>query len=161
MPIQNPLRALVLVAACAFNISAVAAVPAGAVACKSVETPNQQKDEETIRRIERGWLAAEYQGNVDFLQCLLAPGYRVMAPNENKIRTREDLLERVAKNKGKNPVIPPLETTVVINGDSALAFSLMRTTNKAGESREIRFVDSYYFTDGVWRAYSGVDLYQP
>ena len=162
MPIRYLPRTLVLVVAIStLDISADAAATTGAIDCKSVETPSQRKDEETLRRIERGWLAAEYQGNVEFLQCLLAPGYRVMAPNENKIRTREDLLARVAKNKGKDPAIPALETTVVINGDSALAFSLMKTTNKAGESREVRFVDSYYFRDGVWRAYSGVDLYQP
>lgn len=161
MPIQHLPFALFAVAVAALDASAFAASPTGTTDCKSVETPSQQKDEETIRRIEHGWLAAESQGNVEFLQCLLAPGYRVMAPNENKIRTREDLLARVAKNKGKDPAIPALETTVVINGDSALAFSLMKTTNKAGESREVRFVDSYYFRDGVWRAYSGVDLYQP
>ncbi len=152
-------RALAFFCGAMFALNTVAA--AAATDCKSVETPVQQKDEETIRRIERGWLAAEYQGNVEFLQCLLAPGYRVMAPNENKIRTRDDLLGRVAKNKGKNPQIPPLETMVVINGDSALAFSLMKTIDKAGVPHEIRFVDSYYFAGGVWRAYSGVDLYQP
>jgi hypothetical protein len=41
--------------------------------CAAVSTPNQKKDEDTIRRIEQGWLTAEYRGNPQFLECLLEP----------------------------------------------------------------------------------------
>src|SRR5262249_17474991 len=121
---------------------------------------NQKKDEDTIRRIERGWLAAEYHGSVAFLRCLLLPGYRVISPSDGKIRSREDLLARVAKNQGKNPQIPTLESTVVVDGDLAPAFSIMKTVNKQGEPQEVRYVDSFVFTDGAWHAFSGVDLFQ-
>jgi hypothetical protein len=53
--------------------TAAAAPPAG---CDAVSTPDQKIDEDTIRRIEQGWLTAEYRGNKQFLECLLEPDYR-------------------------------------------------------------------------------------
>ena len=126
--------------------------------CRTLQTPNQKKDDDTIRRIERDWLAAEYHGNAEFLDCLLAPGYAVIVSKSGTIRAKSELLARVAQNKGKDPQIPPLETTVVINGDFATAYSSMKTHDKNGEPAESRFVDSYFFKDGVWHAFGGVDL---
>jgi ketosteroid isomerase-like protein len=127
--------------------------------CTVVQTQQQRQDEDTIVRIEHDWLAAEYHGSTEFLECLLMPGYRVIAPKDHVTRSKADLLERVAKNKGKTTPIPVLETMVVVNGDQATAFSLMHAKKKTGESLEVKYVDSYVFKDGVWRAVGGVDLY--
>jgi hypothetical protein len=45
----------------------------------------------------------------------------------------------VAKNKGKDMPIPPLQSTVVINGDHATAYSMIQGTRKTGEAH---FVDA-------------------
>jgi hypothetical protein len=126
--------------------------------CKAVQTPNQQRDIDTIKRIELGWLTSEFHGNVDFLDCLLTPGYAAISTKDNLIRSKADLLGNVAPNKGKTTQIPPLETTVVVNGDQATAYSVMKGHKKTGEPYESRFVDSYVFKDGAWHAVGGVDL---
>jgi hypothetical protein len=126
--------------------------------CKAVQTPQQQRDEDTIRRIEQGWLAAEYHGNVEFLDCLLTTGYAVIATHDGTIRSKADLLARVASNKGRTTPVPLLATQVVVNGEHATAYSSMTMQVKAGGTKEVRFVDSYVFADGTWRAVGGVDL---
>ena len=136
----------------------LATVPAFALDCKAVQTPQQERNEETIRRIEQGWLTAEYHGDVDFLDCLLTPGYAVIATHDSMIRSKADLLARVAPNKGKTTPVPALATQVVVNGDHATAFSSMTMQTKTGETKEVRFVDSYVFDHGTWRAVGGVDL---
>jgi hypothetical protein len=138
----------------------LATAPAFAAApgCKAVQTPDQRKDAETIRRIEREWLAAELRGNTRFLDCLLDPGYAVIVSKDNAVRTKAELLARVAAHGGATPDVPPLATTVVINGDFATAYSVLEGTKKNGEPYEARYVDSYFFRDGVWHASGGVDL---
>lgn len=126
--------------------------------CKALQTPGQKKDEDTIRRIEHDWLTAEFRGNPEFLDCLLIPGYAVISPKDNLIRSKADLLAHVTQNRGKTPEIPPLETTVVVNGEFATAYSVMKAHKKTGEPYESRFVDSYVFKDGAWHAFGGVDL---
>lgn len=126
-------------------------------ACTSVELPNQAKDANTIKRIEQAWLTAEYQGNARFLECLLEPGYQV-SDKAGTIRSGQDLIDRVAKVKPSGAEVPKLETVVVLHGDAASAHSTMRTTDKAGNLKEVHFVDTYTFHDGRWFAFSGVDL---
>lgn len=142
----------------ATSAALLATIPAIALDCKAVQTPRQERNEETIRRIEQGWLTAEYRGDVDFLDCLLTPGYAVIATHDNVIRSKAELLARVAPNKGKTTPVPALATQVVINGDHATAFSAMTMQSKTGEKKEVRFVDSYVFDDGTWHAVGGVDL---
>ena len=54
--------------------------------------------------------------------------------------------------------VPKLDTIVVIHGDAATAHSILRTTDKAGNPKEVHFVDGYTFHDGRWFAFSGADL---
>lgn len=67
---------------------------AGLTDCGSVSTPNQKVDEDTIRRIEQGWLTAEYRGNKQFLECLLEPDYRASG-KFGQVRTRQDVIDHV------------------------------------------------------------------
>lgn len=126
--------------------------------CSTVQIPDQRLDEATIQRIEATWLAAEYRGNVAFLDCLLDPGYSVKTATTGQTRSKAQLLTQVAKNAGKTPDIPPLETIVIINGDFATAHSLMKGHKKSGKPYEVAFVDAYIFRDGVWHALAGFDL---
>src|SRR5438552_7755344 len=65
-------------AAILLSLASFPASAADATTCGSVEMPRQKADEETIKRIESAWLTAEFRGNVDYLDCLLDPGYRVI-----------------------------------------------------------------------------------
>jgi hypothetical protein len=125
--------------------------------CAAVSTPDQKKDEDTIRRIEQGWLTAEYRGNPQFLECLLEPDYRTSGRN-GKIRSRKDVIDRVQQIMDLTREVPKLESIVFVHGDAASAHSILRTTDKAGNPKEVHFVDSYTFHDGRWHAFSGADL---
>ncbi len=122
------------------------------------QVAGQMQDAETIKRIEQAWLTAEYHGQVEVLDCLLAPGYQVIDAKRGTSRTKADLLARVAQNRGKTPEVPPLATTVVINGDHATAYSKMSGKKANGEAFEASYVDVYLFRDGAWNAISGVDM---
>lgn len=125
--------------------------------CDSVATPDQKNDAETIRRIEQDWLTAEYRGNARFLECLLEPDYRTSG-RDGKMRSRQDLLDRVAQAKDVTREVPKLEVIAVTHGEAAAAHSILRTTDKAGNPKEVHFVDTYTFHDGRWHAFSGADL---
>lgn len=126
--------------------------------CSKLQTADQRKDADTVRRIERDWLTAELHGHPEYLDCLLDPGYVVIVAKDNVVRSKADLLERVAKNRGKDTAVPPLDTTVAVNGDFATAYSVMHGRKQDGTTYDVRFVDSYYFKDGAWHAFAGVDL---
>jgi hypothetical protein len=125
--------------------------------CAAVSTPAQKKDEDSIRRIERDWLTAEYRGNPRFLECLLEADYRTSG-RDGKIRSRQDVIGRVLQTTDLTREVPKLETIVFVHGDAATAHSIMHTTDKTGNPREVHFVDAYTFHDGRWHAYSGADL---
>ena len=137
------------------------AAPVGAAQngqCRAIETPKQKADEETVRRIEAAWLTAELHGNVDYLQCLLDPSYRVISAKAGTIGSKSDLLRRVALSKGKSAPVPPLATIVVVNGAMATALTSVTGHKANGESYQFQAVDSYVFKNGAWRAVAGVDL---
>ena len=127
------------------------------VNCATASTPAQKRDEDTIRRIEHDWLTAEYRGNPQFLECLLEPDYRTSG-RDGKIRSRDDVIGRVQQTTDFTRDVPNLESIVFVHGDAATAHSIMHTTDKAGNPREVHFVDGYTFHDGRWHAYSGADL---
>jgi hypothetical protein len=125
--------------------------------CNSVLTPNQKKDEDTIRRIEHDWLAAEVQGNTRFLECLLGPDY-VNIGKDGKTHPGSDIIAHVAKNKGKHLDIPPIESTIVVHDDAATAYSSSKTHDKDGQLKDVHFVDAFVFKNGQWHPYCGVDI---
>jgi hypothetical protein len=131
--------------------------PATQVNCATASTSAQKKDEDTIRRIEHDWLTAEYRGNPQFLECLLEPDYRTSG-RDAKIRSPEDVIGRVQQTTDFTRDVPKLESIVFVRGDAATAHSIRHTTDKAGNPREVHFVDAYTFHDGRWHAYSGADL---
>lgn len=140
------------------------AAPAGratarpsAAICAQVATPHQKKDAETLQRIEQAWLAAEYHGRRDFLECLLEPDYRTSS-RSGLVRSRQQVIDTVPTVADDTRPVPKLETIVVIHGDSATAHSILKSVDKAGGPKEVHFVDGYTFHDGRWFAFSGADL---
>ena len=130
---------------------------AQAASCSAASLPDQQRDEDTIRRLEQAWLSAEFRGDAPFLDCLLEPDYRV-SDRAAKIRTKQDLLDRVRQVVDRTREVPKLETLVTLSGDAAFAHSILRSMDKAGNAKEVHFVDAYTFRDGRWHAFSGADL---
>lgn len=134
-----------------------AAATAPPTRCDAVSTPEQRVNEDTIRRIEEGWITAEYRGNRQFLECLLEPDCRTSGKS-GQIRTRQDVIDHVSLTTDMPKPVPTLQTIVFIHGNSATAHSIMRTTDKDGKPREVHLVDGYTFHDGRWFAYSGADF---
>lgn len=133
------------------------AATAALTGCAAVSTPNQKRDEDTIRRIEEGWITAEYRGNRQFLECLLEPDYRTSGKS-GQVRTRQDVIDHISRTTDMSKPVPVLQTIVFIHGNSATAHSIMKTTDKEGNPREVHFVDGYTFHDGRWFAFSGADF---
>jgi len=139
-----------------FPLHALAADPS-ATECARIATPDQKHDATTIQRIEQAWLTAEYHGHREYLACLLEPDYQTSS-RSGLIRSRQDVIDRVPQAADDAREVPRLETIVVIHGDSATAHSILKTTDKAGNPKEVHFVDGYTFHDGRWFAFSGADL---
>jgi len=141
---------------CAFTFHAHAADPS-AVACAGIATPDQKRDASTIQRIEQAWLTAEYHGHREYLACLLEPDYQTSS-RSGLVRSRQDVIDRVPQVTDDAREVPKFETIVVLHGDSATAHSILKTTDKAGNPKEVHFVDGYTFHDGRWFAFAGSDL---
>ena len=129
----------------------------GPADCAAVSIPDQKLDEDTIRRVEQGWITAEYRGNPKFLECLLEADYRTSG-RSGQVRTRQDVLDHVPLTTDMEKPVPALQVIVFIHGNSATAHSIMKTTDKSGNPKEVHFVDGYSFHDGHWFAYSGADF---
>ena len=129
----------------------------GRADCAAASTPDQKPDEDTIRRIEQGWITAEYRGNPKFLDCLLEADYRTSGKS-GQVRTRQDVLDHVPLTTDMTKPVPALQVIVFIHGNSATAHSIMKTADKSGNPKEVHFVDGYSFHDGRWFAYSGADF---
>lgn len=140
----------------AYPFHARAADPSPAE-CAQIATPDQKHDATTIQRIEQSWLTAEYRGHPEYLACLLEPDYQTSS-RSGLVRSRQDVIDRVPQVANDAREVPKLETIVVIHGDSATAHSILKTTDKAGNPKEVHFVDGYTFHDGRWFAFSGADL---
>jgi hypothetical protein len=125
--------------------------------CAASSTPDQKRDEDTIRRIEQGWITAEYRGDPKYLECLLEVDYRTSG-KAGQVRTRQDVLDHVPLTTDMAKPVPTLQVIVFIHGNSAMAHSIMKTTDSSGKPKEVHFVDGYSFHDGRWFAYSGTDL---
>jgi hypothetical protein len=167
---RNPTWACLLAAACALagvapdaNAGTTAGPPAllpdvtGPAACAAASTPDQKLDEDTVRRIEQGWITAEYRGNPRFLDCLLEADYRTSG-RSGQVRTRQDVLDHVPLTTDMTKPVPALRVIVFIHGNSAMAHSIMKTTDKSGNPKEVHFVDGYSFHDGRWFAFGGADF---
>ncbi len=141
---------------CALPFHAYAADPSAAE-CARIATPDQKHDAATIQRIEQAWLTAEYHGHREYLACLLEPDYQTSG-RSGVVRSRQDVIDRVPQIANDAREVPKLETIVVMHGDSATAHSILKTTDKAGNPKEVHFVDGYTFHDGRWFAFSGADL---
>jgi hypothetical protein len=147
------------------SLGCAAAPPANAVpaaspadaACAAWQTPDQRRDEATLRRIEHDWLAAELQGDTRFLECLLLPDYVTIRKDGAK-RPRSELIAHVGKNAGRRPEIPEIVSIIAVHGDVATAYSSSRLPGKDGEVVDAHFIDSFVFIAGAWHAYAGVDL---
>ena len=141
--------------------SVAAAPPSPAAAddagCQAVQSPDQRRDAATLRRIERDWLTAELRGDTRFLTCLLLPSYVNIAKDGNT-RPGSDIIAHAKRNAGKDRELPPIESTIVVHGDAATAYSRSRTRDQAGQWQDVRFIDSFVFVNGAWHAYAGVDL---
>ncbi len=148
--------AVVAVLSLAFLASATVHA-ADSTDCASVSIQNQKKDADTIRRIEQGWLTAEYRGNPRYLECLLEPDYQTSS-RSGQVRTRKEVIDKVPQLTDMSRPVPQLETIVFIHGDAASAHSIMHSTDKAGNPKEVHFVDTYTFHDGRWFAFGGADL---
>jgi len=121
-------------------------------ACGQVALKNEHKDAATIQVLETAWSVAYLQGDTDLERCLLTPDFAEIL-RSGEMRTLAGEMANAAKNKGKNLPIPTLpQSTVLIHGDVAVAYSLSQSTDD-GKAISVRNADYYVWEDGDWHAY--------
>jgi|GEM_PF-1436970 len=158
-----PMNRMMAVALCAAGLGCATSRPAPPTAasaapdCAAIQTPDQRRDEATLQRIERAWLTAELRGDVHFLQCLLLPDY-VNIDKAGHKHPGADIIAHAQRNLGQDREIPPIDSTIVVNGDAATAYSSSRTRDKDGQWHDVHFVDTFRFVNNAWHPFSGVDL---
>jgi hypothetical protein len=92
--------------------------------CDNPELKHQNKDADTVQRLERGWSTAFVHGDTAFEACLLTEDFTEIR-SDGKINHLKDELALAEKHKGNtapNPDGPP--STIHIHGDVAVAYGL-------------------------------------
>ena len=138
---------------------ACAAYGSGAVGadCAALQAPNQKLDEDSVKRAERTWLVAEFRGDVDTVGCMLEAGYTEIR-FDGSIGHKDDILKGAAKSKGSTKPIPTVTWTgVVINGNSATAYSVQDKQDMDGKPVKLFFTDTFVYHDGTWHPYFSVN----
>jgi hypothetical protein len=122
--------------------------------CANPELAHQNKDAETIQRLERAWSTAFLHGDTEFEACLLTEDFMEIR-SDGKINHLSDELVLAAKHKGNtaadNPSIPP--STVHVHGDAAVAYGLSPERLVDGKPYRSYFADYYLWKDGHWHVY--------
>ncbi|HVW76160.1 MAG TPA: nuclear transport factor 2 family protein [Alloacidobacterium sp.] len=125
-------------------------IPSLAEGCTAPEFANQQRDAETVQKLETAFTAAFLKGDTDFEKCLLLPNYAEVS-RSGKWRELSDELAGTARNQGKNLSVPQLpKVDVLLHGDVAVAHGLFTFTAPDGKSQSTRFSDVYVWKDGAW-----------
>ena len=138
-------------------LSAFGSVYAAAPDCTALQAPNQKPDADSVKRAERAWLVAEFRGEVDTVDCMLEPDYTEIR-FDGSIGHKADILKGAARTKGSTKPIPTVTWTgIVVNGDSATAYSVQEKHDMQGKPVKLFFTDSFIYRDGVWHPYFSVN----
>ena len=124
-----------------------------AATCSYPELQNQQRDNETIRRLETSWSLAYLRGDAEFERCLLTNDFTEIM-KDGKIQSLADELALAEKNKGNAIAprhFPPV--TVHIHGNAAVSYGLNTRTPHGRKSPHFYFADYYVWQSGSWHAY--------
>lgn len=141
-----------VLALCAFG-PAYAAAPD----CTALQAPNQKPDADSVKRAERAWLVAEFRGDVDTVACMLEPDYTEIRFN-GSLGHKEDILKGAAKAKGSTKPIPTVNWSgIVVNGNSATAYSVQDKHDLSGKPVKLFFTDAFVYRDGAWHPYFSVN----
>jgi len=125
--------------------------------CAALQAPNQKPDEDSVKRAERTWLVAEFRGDVDTVDCMLEPNYTEIRFN-GSIGHKEDILKGAAEAKGSTKPIPTVTWTgIVVNGDSATAYSVQDKHDMSDKPVKLFFTDTFIYHDGAWHPYFSVN----
>ena len=125
--------------------------------CAALQAPNQKTDEDSVKRAERTWLVAELRGDVDTVGCMLEPNYTEIR-FDGGVRHKVDIVNGAAKAKGSTTPIPTVTWTgIVVNGNSATAYSVQDMHDMEGKPVKVFFTDSFIFRDGAWHPYFSVN----
>lgn len=125
--------------------------------CMTLQAPNQKPDEDSVKRAERTWLVAELRGDVDTVGCMLEADYTEIR-FDGEVRGKAHILEGAAKAKGSTTPIPMVKWTgIVVNGNSATAYSVQDKHDMSGKPVKLFFTDTFIFHDGAWHPYFSVN----
>lgn len=121
--------------------------------CSFSQLKNQQKDAETIQRLEMAWTEAYLRGDAAFMSCLLAPDFtEIMRSGE--LKTLRDELAVAEKNRGKDLKMPELpKIRVLLHENAAVAYGVSVVKSSDGQTMTRWYSDTYLWKDGQWHAF--------
>ena len=125
--------------------------------CTALQALHQKPDADSVKRAERAWLVAEFRGDVDTVGCMLEPDYTEVR-FDGSVGHKDDILKGAAKAKGSTKPIPTIEWTgIIVNGDSATAYSVQDKHDADGKAVRLFFTDTFIYHDGAWHPYFSVN----
>ena len=125
--------------------------------CTTLQAPGQKLDEDSVKRAERAWLVAEFRGDVDTVGCMLEPDYTEIR-FDGTLGHRDDILKGAAKARGSTKPIPTVTWTgIVVDGNSATAYSVQDMHDIDGKPVKVFFTDAFVYRDGAWHPYFSVN----
>ena len=149
---KSPLLFSLLVLSCS-----VAPAYAAGPDCAALQAPDQKTDEDSVKRAERAWLVAEFRGDVDTVGCMLESDYTEVR-FDGSVGHKEDILKGAAKSKGSTKPIPTvIWSGIVVNGNSATAYSVQDKHGMDGKPIKLFFTDTFVYHDGAWHPYFSVN----
>lgn len=121
--------------------------------CGLPQLKNQQRNVETIQRLEMAWTGAYLRGDTALMGCLLAPDFtEIMRSGE--LKTLRDELAMAEKNRGKDLKMPELpEIRVLLHENAAVAYgvSVVKSSDRRNMTRW--YSDTYLWKNGQWHAF--------
>src|SRR3954464_6522902 len=109
--------------------------------CSRPELAHQQRDAETVRRLESAWTHAFLTGDTEFEACLLAAAFTEIM-RDGSISHLSDELAKAAKNKGKTmPNIALPAINIHLHDDVAVACGISSDKVVDGKHQKSYFAD--------------------
>ena len=100
---------------------------------------------------------AELRGDVDTVGCMLESDYTEVR-FDGGVRGKADIVKGAGRNKGSTAPIPTvIWTGIVVNGNSATAYSVQDKHGMDGKPLKLFFTDTFVYHDGAWHPYFSVN----
>ena len=122
------------------------------IGCGHVASHPNAADE--VKALERAWLDAYEQRDVEAMKRIVADGFTITYPN-GSVETKEQVVKALAEAKGTSPKFSTEDVAAAVRGNTVVLTGRVITEGQRADGQAYRsasrYTDTYMYLDGRWQ----------